>query len=159
MEVIVSKGWELYAHDYFIERLQKLIETVEKLAEQDPSGFFDHSDYKFFDRVTNAIYEDVPSDPQHDKFLLGNTLGRDHKHWKRIKSGLPDRYRLFFQFRSSSPRAIIYVWLNDQRTLRKDGDKKDVYTVFKKMLTREEVPDTWDELLEAAGALPQLAPA
>ena len=60
-------------------------------------------------------------------------------HWFRVKKqGLLPRYRLFFQFRSEAPKTIIYAWLNDERTLRKAGDKNDVYAVFYSDVERRE---------------------
>lgn len=57
------------------------------------------------------------------------------------------RYRLFFQFRSEAPKTIIYAWLNDERTLRKAGDKNDVYAVFTTMLKNAKMPNSFAELM------------
>jgi toxin YhaV len=63
------------------------------------------------------------------------------------KNNLPPRYRLFFQFRSDA-KTIIYAWLNDEATLRKEGAKTDVYAVFESMLAKGKPPTTWDELIK-----------
>ena len=63
------------------------------------------------------------------------------------KRGMPDRYRLFFRFASSPVQLIVYVWFNDEDTLRKAGSRTDVYEVFKRMLMRGEVPPSIDSLL------------
>ncbi len=42
---------------------------------------------------------------------------------------------------------IVYVWFNDEDTLRKAGSKTDVYEAFKGMLMRGEVPSSINELL------------
>jgi toxin YhaV len=57
------------------------------------------------------------------------------------------RYRLFFQFRTDAPKTIIYVWLNDLDSIRKDGDKHDVYAVFASMLNAGKVPGDFSALL------------
>lgn len=57
-----------------------------------------------------------------------------------MKKGVPDRYRLFFRFASKPIKLIVYVWFNDDDTLRKAGSKTDVYEVFKSMLSRGQVP-------------------
>ena len=49
---------------------------------------------------------------------------------------MPDGYRLFFRFASNPVKVIVYVWFNDEDTLRKSGAKTDVYETFKRMLAR-----------------------
>jgi toxin YhaV len=84
---------------------------------------------------------------------LGSTLGKKHSHWRRVKkNNLPDRYRLFFQFRSDS-KTIIYAWFNDESTLRKDGAKTDVYTVFESMLKNGNPPSDWEALIKHVSAM------
>ena len=43
---------------------------------------------------------------------------------------------------------IIIVWMNDEFSLRKEGSKTDVYTVFLKMLDNNKVPKDWKKLLK-----------
>ena len=57
---------------------------------------------------------------------------------------------LFFRFASSPARLIVYVWFNDENSLRKDGSKTDEYQVFKGMLARGEVPSSMVDLLKAS---------
>ena len=52
---------------------------------------------------------------------LGNTLGPEHRHWRRAK--FLGRFRLFFRY-SSKDRVIIYAWVNDQNTLLKAGGRR-----------------------------------
>ena len=92
----------------------------------------------------------VPTNPADPVFRLGHTLGKSHGNWRRVKKGLPQRYRLFFMFASSPLAVVIYAWLNDEDTLRKEGSRTDVYEVFKRMLERGEVPSTIDELVQAS---------
>jgi toxin YhaV len=44
-------------------------------------------------------------------------------------------------------KVIVYVWFNDEYTLRKVGSKTDVYAAFKRMLARGVVPSDIDALL------------
>lgn len=53
-------------------------------------------------------------------------------------------------FASNPLAVVIYAWLNDEDTLRKEGSRTDVYEVFKRMLERGEVPSTVDELIQAS---------
>lgn len=153
-EIRVSNGWALYGHPFFIARLTALIEDVESLMESDPHEFHHHPNYKLFECVQEQVETVVPVNPGADRFVQGNTLGKDHRHWRRVKKGLPNRYRLFFQFRSSAPQTIIYAWLNDRATLRKSGSRSDVYVVFQAMLRSGKMPGSYIELLDAAKALP-----
>lgn len=66
---------------------------------------------------------------------------------------MPDRYRLFFRFASSPVKVIVYVWFNDEDTLRKAGSKTDVYEAFKRMLARGQVPNDMGELLLASAVV------
>lgn len=141
------KGWNIYYYKLFFVQLTNLENIVQKLKTENPSTYKSHPKTKLLASVYNSIRERVPSDPTHEQFLLGSTLGGSYRSWRRIKNGLPNRYRLFFKF-STSSQNIVYVWLNDETTLRKAGSKTDVYVVFCKMLKNNEVPDSIDNLIE-----------
>lgn len=141
-------NWDLFYFRLFAERLTQLEQDVAALAAADPNGFSGHPKAKLLRAVFDSITQDVPGNPEHEKFRLGKTLDA-YSNWRRVKRGLPPRYRLFFKF-TSAQRKIIYAWLNDDSTLRKDGDRNDVYEVFKRLLRRGEVPDSIDELLRQA---------
>jgi toxin YhaV len=149
-DAMVVNGWKLYVSDIFEEQLDHLIQEVEELAEKDPEHFYEHPKYKLLFAIQDNIYNKIPSNPNDVKYRLGSTLGKKHSHWRRVKkNNLPDRYRLFFQFRSES-KTIIYAWFNDESTLRKEGAKTDVYAVFEKMLKSGNPPTTWEELIKRA---------
>jgi toxin YhaV len=63
---------------------------------------------------------------------------------------MPERYRLFFRFASSPTKVIVYVWFNDEDSLRKAGSKTDVYETFIRMLSRGAVPSDIGALLRAS---------
>ncbi|MBB4820926.1 type II toxin-antitoxin system YhaV family toxin [Pseudomonas solani] len=153
IEARIENGWTLYGHPFFIFRLEELVTEVEELMALDPDGFHHHPIYKLWECVDHQILVGVPRDPGDKLFNQGNTLGLKNRHWRRVKKGLPQRYRLFFQFRSSAPKTIIYAWLNDDRTLRKDGDRSDVYAVFAKMLSSRKMPGSFQELLDSANPI------
>lgn len=56
------------------------------------------------------------------------------KKYRRYKQGLK-RYRLFFIF-SNNPTLIAYLYINDEKHLRKDGDKNDPYKEFSKLCNK-----------------------
>ena len=144
---VVINGWSLYNFKLFKDRLDELEKKVFQLAHKDPIGYVAHPAAKLLKSVYDVITVDVPSDPSHSKFLLGKTMGTDYTHWRRSKNHIPKRYRLFFRFKSNN-MSIVYAWMNDEKTLRKEGSKTDVYTVFKKMLDKGTVPDSYDDLLD-----------
>jgi toxin YhaV len=53
-------------------------------------------------------------------------------------------------FASNPLAVVIYAWLNDEDTLRKEGSRTDMYDVFKRMLERGDVPSTIIELIQAS---------
>ena len=69
--------------------------------------------------------------PRFPAFEQGNTIGRDARGWRRVK--FLGRFRLFYRFNSGS-KVIIYVWVNDETTLRARGFDSDPYAVFRRML-------------------------
>ena len=140
-------GWQLYYFRIFAAALDELESEVAALAASDPRGYKRHPRTRLLASVYKAITERVPAGPDHPDFRLGRTLGRDYGNWRRVKKGLPERYRLFFRFASKPVKLIVYVWFNDEDTLRKAGSKTDVYETFRRMLARGEVPDGIDDLL------------
>lgn len=144
--------WRLFYFRPFKAALDELESTVSKLARQDPAGYKAHPKTRLLASVYKAITQLVPADPDHPDFRLGKTLGPEYTNWRRVKKGMPDRYRLFFRFASSPVRLIVYVWFNDEDSLRKAGSRTDVYEVFKRMLARGEVPLSMVDLLNASVA-------
>ena len=147
---MIAHGWSLYFYRTFKAALDELEAVVTKLAADDPAGYQTHPKTKLLASVYRAITELVPANPDAPGFRLGKTLGADNTNWRRVKKGLPDRYRLFFRFASSPVKVIVYVWFNDEDTLRKAGSKTDAYETFKRMLARGVVPGCIDELLRQA---------
>ena len=135
----------------FKDQYIRLLKQAERIKAQRPKDYKSHKMVKLLAKITNLILAEIPLNPGHANYNLGNTLGSDYRHWRRDKFG---RYRLFFRYRikpkpdSTEDKIIVYVWINDDSTLRKEGDKKDPYTLFAKGLKRGEPPDTIDALLK-----------
>ena len=91
------------------------------------------------------------SQPGRYRFSSRQNIGSVRHTLAAREKGMPERYRLFFRFASNPIQIIIYVWFNDENTLRKAGAKTDVYETFKRMLARGEVPGSIEELLFASG--------
>jgi len=144
---MVVNGWQLFYFKLFKAALDELEQAVAKLAKQNPTEYKSHPKTRLLASVYKAITQTVPAAPDHSDFRLGKTLGAEHTNWRRVKRGMPDRYRLFFRFASKPVKLIVYVWFNDEDTLRKTGSKTDVYEVFKRMLSRGQVPSRINDLL------------
>ena len=140
-------AWQLFYFKLFKAALDDLEQAVTKLAQQQPNDFKSHPKTRLLASVYKSITQLVPANPDHPDFRLGKTLGAEYTNWRRVKKGMPDRYRLFFRFASSPVQLIVYVWFNDEDTLRKAGSKTDVYETFKRMLMRGEVPSSINVLL------------
>lgn len=140
-------GWILLFHDCIVEQLQKLHAATGRAQRKDPQGFESNASVKLFKALTQLIHEAVPSDPGRDEYRQGNTLGPEHRHWRRAKIGR--RFRLFFRYDSRS-KTIVFAWVNDEQTSRSSGSKSDPYAVFEKMLQRGNPPDDWESLVTAS---------
>ena len=147
---MIANGWSLYYYRTFKAALDELEAVVARLATDDPAGYKTHPKAKLLASVYRAITQLVPANPDAPQFRLGKTLGSANTNWRRVKKGMPDRYRLFFRFASSPVKVIVYVWFNDEDTLRKAGSKSDVYESFKRMLARGVVPGDIEDLLREA---------
>ncbi|MBU1627556.1 type II toxin-antitoxin system YhaV family toxin [bacterium] len=118
-------------HNFYYQRIVKLKEQVKKLRNKlSDREFKQHEVVKLACRIRKADQEIIPEDPNRPEYYLKGDL----KKYRRYKQGLK-RYRLFFCF-SNQPRIILYLYLNDERHLRKAGDKNDPYEEFKKLIAK-----------------------
>jgi toxin YhaV len=145
---MIANGWGLYYSRIFKAALDELEGAVTQLAMDDPRGYKTHPKTKLLASIHKSITEVVPANPDAPEFKLGKALGADNTNWRRVKKSMPDRYRLFYRFASSPIKVIVYVWFNDEDTLRKADTKTDVYETFKRMLARGVVPGGIAELLK-----------
>lgn len=130
----IYKGWKIDYHPLFWSQYNSLVEEVKKLKQKlERDKFSTHSKTKLLKRIREIIEEKIPNNPNASYFRLTGDL----KGYNRVKKmGLPHRYRLFFKtFDQEEKKRIIILWLGYPR---KEGDKKDCYTVFKKMVERGE---------------------
>ena len=129
MKPKMNDPYVLKIHQFLSQRIDALKIQVKELKKTlDENTYRQHSLVKFAYRVRCAIEEIIPENPDRPDYRLTGEL----KKYRRYKQGL-QRYRLFFCF-SNRPRIILYLYLNDERHLRKEGDKNDPYEVFKKFI-------------------------
>lgn len=144
---MIQNGWQLFYFKLFKAALDELEQAVAKLSKREPETYKSHPKTRLLASVYKTVLQNVPANPDHPDFRLGKTLGAEYGNWRRVKKGMPDRYRLFFRFASSPLKLIVYVWFNDENTLRKAGSRTDVYEAFRRMLLRGQVPGSIQELL------------
>ena len=140
-------GWRLFQYPLFEDQVRKLSERVARLAAEQPKSYREHPSAKLLATILRYVMEIIPRDPNAPEFRQGNTLGRDNRHWFRAK--FHERFRLFFRF-STKQKLIVYVWVNDEASLRKAGSKTDVYATFKSMLESGDPPQSLEALLHSA---------
>jgi toxin YhaV len=147
---LVVNGWTLLGANEFMDRWTALHREVERLRSVDPDGYRNHPLVRFFRSLSAIVLDQVPQDPGASRYRQGNTLGPSYRGWHRAKFN--ERFRLFFRF-SSRDKIIVYGWLNDEATLRKEGARTDPYAVFARMLDHGKPPNDWDELVAASASL------
>lgn len=130
-----KNNYLLKSHELFDQRVAELNQEILKLREKKLTleQLAQHPAVKLAKRVYKATFEIIPADPNHPDYRLDGEL----RKYRRYKKGL-ERYRLFFGF-SSQPKIILYLYLNDECTLRKEGSKSDPYEQFKKLVRQEKV--------------------
>ncbi len=149
---MVANGWTLLFHEAVIGQLQNLVDACARARKSDPRGFRSNANVKLLAAMATLIQEVIPADPARPEFRQGNTLGAEYRHWFRAK--FFGRFRLFFRF-DSRARIIVYVWVNDENTLRQRGGKRDPYEVFRRMLKSGNPPNDWADLVKRSRALPK----
>jgi toxin YhaV len=144
--MLTFNGWTVYFHPLFEDQLKRLIGVVAGKAAKDPGGYLSSGHAKLLATILKMCRQDIPNDPTSRAYLQGNTLGIPYRQWRRAKFG-SGRFRLFFWYLTEGKsKFLIYVWFNDDDTLRAYGSKTDAYAVFRRMLQDGNPPNTWEEL-------------
>ena len=136
-------GWTILFHPLFNDQWQQLLHLVKSLRSRLPiEDFIRHPQVKLFKALTVGIEEKIPTDPKASYFALKKPLD---KYSRLKKMGLPNRYRLFFKV-FPQQKVIIILWLGFPR---KEGDKKDCYRVFAKMVKKGQFPLLLKDLIDS----------
>ncbi len=129
-----KSNYLLKCHKFYADRIDSLKQEIKELKDSlTEEEFSKHPDVKFAARVRKATKEIIPEDPDRKEYQLHGDL----KKYRRYKQGL-QRYRLFFAF-SKKPPIILYLYLNDKSSLRKEGSKNDPYNVFSKLVDKKQI--------------------
>ncbi|MZR13719.1 type II toxin-antitoxin system YhaV family toxin [Maritimibacter sp. DP07] len=149
---LVVNGWTLLQDPAFAEAYEDLVSIVEGLREKHPETYQKKAPTKILAAIEKLTKDVIPSDPTASAFDLGNTIGPEHRAWKRAK--FLQQFRLFFRYDTKS-KIIIYGWVNDESTKRAYGSKTDAYKVFQKRLATGDPPSNWNDLIERAAPIDQ----
>ena len=146
----VVQGWTLAFHPCLLDQVERLVvaaaDEAKRAGRSKATG--PGPNQKLLAHVLGLMFEAIPRDPNAPEYRLGHTLGREHAHWRRGKTG-GGRYRLFFRFRSDA-RLIVFAWINDEQSLRTSGSATDASRMFADGLARGTPPDDWDTLVAEA---------
>ena len=119
-------------HEFYAGRIALLKKQVIDLKARLPhEEFITHEVVKIAARIRDADQNIIPQNPDLPEYKLHAEL----RKYRRYKRGL-QRYRIMFCF-SNEPRLIVYLYINDEKHLRKAGDKNDPYEEFKKLVKRQ----------------------
>ena len=142
----IINGWIVLAHPVFARRYVALRDDVRRLKGELTADAYKRSPtVKLFAALRRLITEIVPQDPNAPEYMLRGPLAR----YRRAKGrGLPPRYRLFWIF-STQAKTIIFLYINDEATLRKEGAKSDPYAVFERLVERGDIGADFSENYEA----------
>lgn len=142
MKPIEKNGWKIYFHPLFYKQWQDLVNKVQYLKQKlPPEKFVTNKDVKLLKALDMGIKDKITMNPFASCFCLKKPL---QKYGRLKKMGLPSRYRLFFRaFKEAN--TIIILWLGFPR---KEGDKKDCYNVFSKLVTNGNFPEDMATFLD-----------
>jgi toxin YhaV len=137
---VVCNGWRLIEYPAFTLQIDSLVADVSGLKTSlTEEKYSQQPKVKLLARIRQIIEEEVPREPNRADYKLKGALSL----WRRVKFNR--RYRLFFRF-DSKTKIIAYCWVNDEDSLRKDGDTNDPYALFTKMISNGRPPENWAEL-------------
>lgn len=139
---LLINGWRILLAPEFAARYAALLAEATRLKAMLPAeAFRQHPAVKLGASVRRLITEIVPADPNAPAFQLTGALAK----FRRAKGhGLPPRYRLFWTF-SNEARVIIFLYLNDESTLRKEGARSDPYERFKRLIERGAIGASFEQ--------------
>ncbi len=141
MKPFDANGWTiLFYTDFQLQWADLTAKVVKLKSKLDPKDFVTHPDVKLLKAIDSGIRGKISVDPFAHHFSLRKPL---HQYGRLKKMGLPQRYRLFFRA-FAERRVIIILWLGFPR---KEGDRRDCYQVFSKMVANGKLPDSYESMV------------
>jgi toxin YhaV len=149
---LVVNGWTLLQDLAFEEAHNDLLAAVEKLRDKYPETYRKKAPTKILAAIEKLTKEIIPADPTSSVFEMDNTIGLEHRAWKRAK--FLQQFRLFFRYDTKS-KIIIHGWVNNEGTKRAYGSRTDAYRIFQKRLAAGDPPADWNDLMTRAAPVDQ----
>ena len=139
---ITFHSWTVLFNEPFLSAYGDLSARARRLkSELSEQKYAQHADVKLFLTVRALTRDVIPGDPHRSDYRLGGGLSK----FRRTKGhGLPRRHRLFWVF-SDQLKVIIFLYLNDSGSLRKEGARSDPYRLFATMVSRTEIGADFEE--------------
>lgn len=106
-----------------------------------PDAWAQHPTVKLVAGVHTLVMDVILQDPLALEFHLRNDL---KNVYRASGKGLPPRYRLFWTA-SQQAHTVIFLYLNDDATLRKAGATSDPYEQCRAMIHRGEIGADFDQ--------------
>ncbi len=132
----------LFYTDFQLQWADLTAKVVKLKSKLDPQDFVTHPDVKLLKAIDTGIRDKISLDPFASHFSLRKPL---QQYGRLKKMGLPQRYRLFFRA-FAERKVIIILWLGFPR---KEGDRRDCYQVFSRMVANGKLPDSYESLVAA----------
>ena len=82
---LVINGWTLLQDPAFEEAYEDLVATVDSLREKHPDTYQKKAPTKILAAIEKLTKVIIPADPTSSAFDMGNTIGPEHRAWKRAK--------------------------------------------------------------------------
>ena len=130
----------LFYTDFQLQWADLTARVVKLKSKLNPKDFVTHADVKLLKAIDSGIRDKISIDPNARHFSLRKPLQR---YGRLKKMGLPQRYQLFFRA-FAERRVIIILWLGFPR---KEGDRRDCYQVFSRMVENGKLPDSYESLV------------
>jgi toxin YhaV len=147
-----AHGWTILFYTDFLCQWEDLTAKVIQLKSRlDHQDFVTHPDVKLLKAIDSGIRDKISINPFASHFSLRKPL---NKYGRLKKMGLPQRYRLFFRA-FAEQQVIIVLWLGFPR---KEGDRRDCYQIFTKMVANGKLPDSYESLLAEFDLEDELTP-
>lgn len=128
---MIRNNYLLKFRRFYLDRIIQLKRRVHGLYDiLQKEEFLQNENVKLLARLQRAILDTIPENPNRIDYMLKGPLSK----FRRFKQGL-QRYRLIFCFAKNAP-IIVYLYINDDEHLRKDGDKNDPYEEFNNLLNK-----------------------
>src|SRR5260370_1679718 len=112
---MVVNGWMFLFHEAVIGQVKNLGDAYARARKASPKNFQSNANVKLFAALGKLMLEVIPADPNKPEYRQGNTLGKQYRHWFRVK--FFGRFRLFFRF-DRRARILVHTSVNDAHTLR-----------------------------------------